>query len=80
MTKAVYNSSLLLETRRMSLLIFLCLVKSVDVLLGAEICVRLVITTYIFLSGNYCSHIGLLNSMITWNARFKLLTVPSLEI
>ena len=80
MTKAVHNVSLLFEACRMSLLVFLCFVKSVNMPLGTKVSVSLIITSCIVLSGHCCSHVGMLDAVIPWNSRFKLLAVPSLEI
>ena len=64
----------------MCLLILLRFMKSIDVLLGSEIGLSLIITSTLILCGNSCAHICLLNPLIAWNCRLKLFTVPSLEI
>ena len=64
----------------MCLLILLRFMKSIDVLLGSEIGLSLIITSTLILCGNSCAHICLLNPLITWNCRLKLFTVPSLKI
>jgi len=64
----------------MCLLILLRFMKSVDMLLGSEIGLSLIITSTLILCGNSCAHICLLNPLITWNCRLKLFTVPSLKI